>query len=314
MARKMPQSQKVTPALTRNHDSDCNESRLTDNEAALILLQISQTVMPFSPRSSNTSTIYGMNENATFPGHDSDETVSNTGSDDEYETASEEIPSAATNNTSDAEYDTARETTPSENMDYNSDGDMPFLEETNRDATETSLSKILDFVSDGTISHPETEDKGENALDTTLSTEFDHDLNQVGREATASKMEHSDSDATVLGPGLKENVTGKMRKPRFCSQCKQPGHIRRQCPTIPCTYEGCQKRGHVAKDCPKRHKYNNNRQRSYALRKRREAAAVAAQSKTENKKMKKKSDRREWHCGLCDDVGHNRRSCPTVSR
>lgn len=370
MAREMSQSQKAKPALTPDHDSDCKEPCLTDNEAALILLKISQTVMRFSPHqhnkdgsrclsqepvqdksndkiqglaseknrdtatlqrfghdsvatSSNTSSVYeypAMNENAAIPGP-LDETVSNAWSDDEYETAREETPSANTNHdsderisdgTSDAEYDTARETTPSEKMDYDSDGEMSIPVKTNQNASETCLSTILDFISDGTVSDPESEDKGENALDTTLPTKFDHDLNQVGREATASKMDDSHFDATVSGPGLKENATDKMRKPHLCSLCKQPGHIRRHCPTIPCTYKGCKKRGHVAKNCPKRHKYNNNRQRSYVSRKRREAAA--AQSKTDNKKLKRKSAGREYHCGLCNEVGHNCRACPTASR
>lgn len=404
MAPKMSQSQNVTPAATSNRDSDRNEPCLTDNEAALILLEMRQAAIlsspyqhhqdgsmcqsqgpvhaksdsknsglatelnrdPATPQSighhsvatcSNAASDYecpGLDERAKFPSHALDETVSKIWSENEYETAREITPSENIDHdlderlsdiTSDSEYHTAMETTPSERLDYDSDADISVPEEKHQNAWETTLSTILDCISDGTISDPESEDECEIALKTTLSTIADHDLDDDTREAAPSKIDDSDSDATVSGPAVSgpeleddisdpresslataarpisggyptttENAIGRMPKMHLCSLCKQPGHIHRHCPTIPCTYKGCNKRGHISTNCPKRQEDRNIWQKSYASRKRKEAAA--AKSKTTSKKSKKGSTGREVltprHCGLCKEVGHNRRACPNA--
>lgn len=377
---------------------------MTDKEAALILLEMRQTVFLASPYQHNqdgsgclsqelahdksdskisglatemdrdTATLPssgldsvatfsnapsdyeypGINEKATFPGHSLDETVSNIWSDNEYETARETTPSENIDHdqdermsdiTSDAGYHTARETTPSERIDYDSDADIPLPEEKYQNAWETTLSKILDCISDGTISDPESEEECENALETTLSNIVNHDLYNDAREAVPSTEDYCDSDATVSGPAVSgpereddisdpresslataarpiasrypitaEHAIVRIEKPHLCSLCKQLGHIHRLCPTIPCTYKGCNKRGHVYTNCPKRRKNQNRWQRSYASRKRKEAAA--AKSKTKSKKSRRERAGRELltprHCGLCNEVGHNRRACPTA--
>lgn len=399
MARKMSQSQNVTPAVTPYHDSDCEENCLTDKEAALVLLELRQAVVLFPPNHHNqdgsgcpsqepvhdsfdrkisalatemnqdTATLQsigpdsvatfsnspsnyeypGLNERAKFPGHALDETLSNIMSDNGYDTARETTTSENTDHdpdermseiTSDDEYHTARETTPSERIDYVSEADISDPEEKYQNAWETTLSMILDCISDCTISDPGFEDECENALETTFSTIVDHDLYQDAREANPSIIDDCDSDAIVSGPELEDdvsdprelslataarpitrrntitagNATGRMQKPQLCSLCKQPGHICRNCPSIPCTYKGCNKRGHVFTNCPKRHKNKNRWQRSYASRKRKEAAA--AQSKTRRETIKRKRAGRESltprHCGLCNGVGHNRRACPNA--
>lgn len=298
---------------------------------------------------SNAASYYkypGLNEQATIPGHALDETGSNIWSDNEYETARETTPSENTDHdpdermsdiTSDDDYDTAMETTPSERIDYDSDADISGPEEKHQN---TWFSRILDGISDGTISDPESEDECENAPETTLSTIVDHDLHQDVREATPSTIDDCDSDGTVSGPELEEDISdpresslataarpiarrntitaenaiGRIQNRQHCSLCQQPGHIHRLCPTIPCTYKGCNKRGHVSTNCPKRHENRNRWQRCYASRKRKEAAA--AKSKTRREKIERKRAGREvlapQHCGLCNEVGHNRRACPNA--
>lgn len=401
----MSQSHNVTPAVICNPESDCKEPCLTDKEAAIILVEMRQTVFLVSPyqhnqdgsRSlsqkpvhdksdskisslatemnrdtailqpishdpvatfSNTPTDYDyptMSGGAIFPSladHALDETVSKIWSDNEYETARETTPSENSDHDSDermsdipsdAEYHTARDTIPSGRIDYHSDADILLPEDKNETTWETTLSTILDCISDGTISDPESEDEGEKALETTLSTIADHNLYHDTQEAVSSTIDDCDFDATVSGPELEdvsdpresslataaspiasrypitaeitaERAIGRIEKAHLCSLCKQPGHIHRNCPTIPCTYKGCNKRGHIYTNCPKRHKNRNIWQRSYASRKRKEAAA--AEFKTKGKKSKRESAERRLltprHCGLCNKVGHNRRACPTA--
>jgi len=50
------------------------------------------------------------------------------------------------------------------------------------------------------------------------------------------------------GGGPKEQANfGREKKPGTCNNCKQPGHIKRYCPTVECFK--CHGKGHIAPDC-----------------------------------------------------------------
>lgn len=184
----------------------------------------------------------GLNEtsSAAFPGHDSDGKISNTMSDNEHHIA--------------------REIIPANKLNYDSDATIsdPELEDKYEHVLNMSgplmlISTIVEDDSDSTISDPELEDKYEFVLNMSGPLLLiDHDSEKVISipQSNVDVPRDSSSAATVHQYRAKRNKTKvnrtsrKMLTSRHCSLCKQTGHIRTACPTVPCKYKGCNKTVH----------------------------------------------------------------------
>ena len=145
-------------------------------------------------------------------------------------------------------------------------------------------SNIVDNDSDATISDPELEDKYQYVHHNSGSLMVtDHDPNEpisILQPNTDDSPESSTAAAQSKVKRTKKTASKNdldIRSERRCRLCHEPGHNCKDCPTIPCTYEGCNEIGHVKSYCPKRlkkvHKYKSDRQTAYVSRKRRAASA-----------------------------------------
>lgn len=197
------------------------------------------------------------------------------------ETNSVALPVYGSNGTI-SEYYTARETIPTKRLDYDSDATIsdPGLEEY---GPETASSMKVEEDSDATISDCELEDKYKHVLNMSgplmlIDPDSEELISIPQTIADAPRGSPSAAAAKSIARTKKGEVHRTHRKmptPRRCSLCKQKGHTRKVCPTIPCTYKGCNETGHVFTNCRKRlarnHEYKNEWQRVYEWRKRREA-------------------------------------------
>lgn len=234
----------------------------------------------------------GLNENsAIFNCNDSDGTISDIASSIEY-------------------YGTGRINS-SEMVDYDSDATIsdPELDnkyEDNKYEYERKITSneyqfaretIVVNDSDGTISDPELDNKDKYVHHNSGSLMIiGHDSNErisILQSNVEDPLESSTATPQSKGKRNKNTANGTdLRRPSgpCCSQCHEPGHNCRACPTIPCTYEGCNERGHVHSECPKlltkMHESRNDWQRAYTSRKRKAAANVDHDSIMTHKRNK----------------------------
>lgn len=331
------------PSLTPSHDSDLEEPGLTDEETAVVLLELPNAVVPLPPnhhpqhesgsgspksmrdnsnakvsgsatnmnndkQDATTSQSFGYDQDAadapsddeypglnetnstTFSGYDSDETFSGTMSHNENDAAME------TNYDSDDtvsdpglenkyRYEGGRFPSTIFNHDLEATISDPVLVN-NQYVWETSLSAIFDYDSDDTISDPELDGKYEHVRNKSGLLITNHDSEKPNSiQSIFYGLQQSSSAATAhLRVDKNKNIvkvkriSEKVISPRHCTLCKQLGHVCTACPTISCTYKGCNKSGHVFTNCPKRRKHklkqSNKRQRVYESQKRKERKAA----------------------------------------
>lgn len=164
-----------------------------------------------------------------------------------------------------------------------------------------TTSKISGNDPDATISDPELEDKYQYVHHNSGSLMVtDHDPNEPISILQSNADDSPESSTAAAQSKVKrtKKTASKndldIRRERRCRLCHEPGHNCKACPTIPCTYEGCNERGHVKSYCPKRlekvHKYKSDCQTAYVSRKRR-AAASADQDSIMTYKRNKHSEK-----------------------
>lgn len=218
-AWRMSRIQKVSPSLTLYHDSGCEEPSLTDEEAALILLELRKGVVLFplnlhrqhesrilSQKPMHDDSCLKISDPATdmnndeqdatafqSSGHDPDLALAEAPSYNEYsglsETSSMKFLGHDLDGTGGAFDNWYHKTNPLNRADHDSHGtcsDIPSDSEYHT-ARETAPSERFDHDSDATISDRELENKAQYARDINPSTIVDYD-----------------SDATISDPELED--------------------------------------------------------------------------------------------------------------
>lgn len=159
---------------------------------------------------------------------------------------------------------------------------------------------IVSNDSDATISDPELDNKDKyvhHRSGSLMVTYHDPDESISIPQSNVDDPRDSSTAAPQSRVKRNKNAANKtdldIRSERRCRLCHEPGHTCKACPTIPCTYEGCNERGHVKSYCPKRltkiHKYRSDWQTAHVSRKRK-AAASAGQDSIMTHKRKKRSE------------------------